>query len=232
MKAMILSAGLGTRLRPFTDALPKALIPYHGIPMIERVIHRLINEGFNEIIINIHHFADQIREFIAQKDHFGVRIEFSDETERLLDTGGGLINASWFFDDQKPFLVHNVDISTDLSLREMYHFHCSGTNLATLAVKKRISNRYLLFDEEGWLSGWEHVATGEKIITRPYRGHLEHLAFSGIQVISPELFPLVKAREVFSLVELYLRLSEENRIGYYSHDHSEWLDLGKIENLG
>ena len=147
MKAMIFAAGLGTRLYPITQSTPKALIKVKNIPLIEIVIRRLMMFGYNEIIINIHHHADQIEQFVQSKNDFGIRIAFSDERDKLLDTGGGLKKASWFFDDGKPFLVHNVDVISDIDLGQLMERHIASKALATLAVKTRPSSRYLLFNQ-------------------------------------------------------------------------------------
>ena len=140
MKAMIYAAGLGTRLKPLTDSKPKALIEIHGIPLIEIVLNKLIRAGYDEIIINVHHHAEQVIDFIKQHDNFGIRIEFSDERGLLLETGGGLKKASWFFNDLKPFLVHNVDVLSDIDLKDMYDCHVKNDALATLA---RSHKRYI-----------------------------------------------------------------------------------------
>src|SRR5210317_1542357 len=159
MKAMIFAAGLGTRLKPITNDRPKALAEIHGTPLIEIVIRRLINCGFNDIIINVHHFADKVLDFLASKNNFGINLQISDERGELLDTGGGLKKASWFFDDGKAFLVHNVDTLTDIDLLDYYHFHQKNNALATLLVRHRPGSRFFLFDENSILSGWENVLT-------------------------------------------------------------------------
>ena len=151
MKAMIFAAGLGTRLRPLTDTLPKALVPISGKPLLQHTIEKLKRAGFDEIIINIHHFGQQIIDFVAENQSFGIRIEFSDERDKLLDTGGGIKKAAWFFNDGEPFLVHNVDILSNIDLRELLAFQKGSSSVATLVCSKRQTSRYLLFEGSGHL---------------------------------------------------------------------------------
>jgi NDP-sugar pyrophosphorylase family protein len=231
MKAIIFAAGKGTRLKPFTDTIPKALVEINGVTLLETTIKKLILFGFNEIIINVHHFADQVIEFLKEKNNFGIRIEISDERDLLLDTGGGLKKASKFFDDNKPFLAHNVDIISNVNLKDMYEFHINSNVLATVAVKDRESQRYFLFNEAGILSGWGNTKTNEEIITRPKSTPLTKLAFSGIHVINPAIFSLMPEENVFSITNFYLNLSCLHNINAYKHDETFWIDLGKVENL-
>ena len=161
MKAMIFAAGLGTRLRPITDSIPKALVPVAGKTLLEHVIEKLSNEGFDELIINVHHHAEKIIDFLAEHHNFGLHIEISDEREMLLDTGGGIRKAAEFFNDGKPFLIHNVDILSNANLKALYEKHIASDNIATLLVKDRETSRYLLFNEEQRLQGWMNVKTGE-----------------------------------------------------------------------
>jgi len=231
MKAFILAAGLGTRLRPLTDKTPKALIQINGVTLVEIIIKRLISFGFDSIIINVHHYADQVINFIQAKNYFGIDIEFSDERKLLLDTGGGLKKASAFFNDQKPFLVHNVDILSDINLTELYNYHLTSTSIATLAVQNRKSSRYFLFDDEKNLCGWKNENTLETKITRQPAGTLTHFAFSGIQVINPKIFPFMPKNNIFSLVDLYLSIASKEQISYFDHSRSLFLDLGKKENI-
>ena len=231
MRAFLLAAGLGTRLKPLTDATPKALIQINGVPLLELIIKRLILFGFNSIIINVHHFGDQVINFLKEKNNFGVEIEISDERNKLLDTGGGLKKVSAFFNDNKPFLVHNVDILSDLNLSELYQYHLISDSIATLAVQNRKSSRYFLFDKEKNLCGWKNEKTLETKITREPAGSLTQLAFSGIQIIDPKIFELMPGKNIFSLVELYLSIASKERITYFDHTGSVFLDLGKKENL-
>ena len=229
---MIFAAGLGTRLRPLTDTLPKALIPVAGVPMLERIIRRLESFGFHDIIINVHHFAEHIIDFLHSNHNFGINIQVSHERDVLLDTGGGLKYAAWFFDDDKPFLVHNVDILTDLDLGDFYRTHLQSSALATLAVKQRPGSRFLLFNREHVLCGWKNTATGEVKMSRPIPEiDLIPLAFSGIHVIDPEIFTLMPEQQVFSMTPWYLDLASHHTILAYRHDDSLWLDIGKKESL-
>jgi len=231
MKALILAAGFGTRLQPITDSKPKALVEINGITLLEFTIRRLIKFGFNQIIINVHHFAEQIINFLDEKNNFGIEIEISDERDLLLDTGGGLKKASWFFDDGKPFLIHNVDILSDVDLSQFYNSHLNSDSIATLAVQKRKSSRYFLFDDEKYLCGWENVKTNERKITRQPNGKLAQLAFSGIHMADPSIFKLIPPEKVFSIVDFYLSIASQNRISYFDHSNSLFIDLGKKENL-
>lgn len=231
MKAMIFAAGLGTRLKPLTNNKPKALIEINGKPLLEIVIERLKTYGYNEIIINIHHFAYQVTDFLRQKKNFNIRIEISDETNLLLDTGGGLKKAACFFNDGLPFLVHNVDIFSDINLTELYETHINSRSVSTLAVRKRKSSRYFLFDENTQLCGWENVKTGDKIISRYSSAELTQLAFSGIQVVSPSIFKYIKDEGVFSITNTYIKLCADHKITGFLHNDSFWMDLGNPENI-
>jgi len=229
MKAMIFAAGLGTRLRPLTNDKPKALVEIKGKTLLEITITHLIKNGYEEIIINIHHFAEQVIDFLKQ-NNFKARIEISDESEKLLDTGGGLKKAKWFFDDSNPFLVHNVDIINDIGLRKIYQTHLTNSSIATLAVRKRKSSRYLLFDEDEILCGWENINTGERIISQD-RDSLTQLAFSGIHIIDPALFKYFPEDDKFSIIDVYLEAAKNERIKAFPHNNSFWQDVGRIEDL-
>ena len=233
MKALIFAAGLGTRLKPLTDTMPKALVPIDGKPLLEHVILKLKAAGFNQIIVNVHHFPDQIIEFLKSKNNFDLRIEISDERDKLLDTGGGVKNAKWFFDDGKPFLVHNVDILSNIDLQSLYQQHLETSPLATLVVSGRDTFRYFLFDEEARLKGWINEKTGE---VRP--DHLTHtelynkLAFSGIQVLSPDVFKLMEHfPDHFSIVDFYLRNAAQQQIKAYVPHALKMIDVGKLNVL-
>jgi NDP-sugar pyrophosphorylase family protein len=231
MRAMIFAAGLGTRLRPITNDRPKALAEISGTPILEIVIKRLIAHGFKDIIVNVHHFADRVIEFLESKNNFGINLQISDERDHLLDTGGGLKKASWFFSDNKPFLVHNVDTLTDVDLLDYYEYHKKNRALATLLVRHRPGSRFFLFDKGRRLSGWENVVTNEKIITRQSVDPLEQIAFSCLHVIDPKIFELFTESGCFSIIDTYLRLADEHKIMGYVDDQSYWLDIGTPEKL-
>ena len=230
MKAMILAAGLGTRLRPLTEERPKALVELNGKPLLQILIERLKKFDVSEIIVNVHHFGKQIIDFVQQRDSFGLRIEFSVE-DTLLDTGGGLKKAAWFFDDGRPFLVHNVDVLTDLDYRRMLAYHREKNALATLAVRRRKTTRYFLFDDNLRLCGWRNTAEGRETLTRPPLSGLREYSFMGVHIVSPRLLTLLNETGTFSIVQAYLRLAESRRIVAFSADEYRWLDLGKKENL-
>jgi len=230
MKAMIFAAGLGTRLSPLTDNTPKALVKIGGTPLLEVLIKKFIRLDIKDIIINVHHFAPQIYSFLKNNNSFGINIQISDESDVLLDTGGGIKKASWFFEDNETFLVYNVDILSDIDLETMINQNNRLGVLATLAVRNRITSRYLLFDGNGILSGWENRKTGQKIISQDV-SPLVPMAFSGIHIINPEIFNLLTESGKFSIINAYLRLSEENIIKAYDHSESLWLDVGTVEKL-
>lgn len=231
MKAMILAAGLGTRLRPLTNDKPKALVEINGEPILGILIKRLINSGFDEMIINVHHFASQVIEFIERNQSFGISIAISDETDLLLDTGGGLKKAGWFFDDGKPFLVYNADILSDMNLKKLVAAHTESGALATLVVRERESSRYFLFDDNMQLCGWENRRTNERKISRQQASGLRPYAFSGIHVISPGMFKHISETGVFSIVDMYLRLASDHKILAYPENDSLWVDMGKMQGL-
>ena len=233
MKAMILAAGLGTRLRPLTDDRPKALVEVAGRTLLEIAICRLRNVGVREVIVNTHHYADMVADYLRAHDGFGLRIEISRE-EDLLDTGGGLKKAAHFFlegNSQEPFLLHNVDVISTIDLARMMQFHTEQNALATLAVQDRETSRYLLFDEGGELCGRRAGRDGKADLVRPARA-TQALAFSGIHVISPQIFSKMKEEGAFSIIPLYLRLAAEGeRVAAFRVDEYYWRDLGRAENV-
>jgi NDP-sugar pyrophosphorylase family protein len=231
MKAMILAAGVGSRLRPLTETCPKALIDINGTPVLEIVLTRLIKAGCTEIIINVFHLADMIVDFLRATKNFGIRIEISREKE-LLDTGGGLKKAAAFFDDGQAFFLHNVDVLSNIDLKEMYRHHVENGALATLAVQSRQSRRYFLFDELDRLCGWEALAENKKILARTPEGNVARLAFNGIHVISPEIFARMNETGAFSINQTYLRLAGEGeKILAFRMDNHYWQDIGRLEKL-
>ena len=231
MKAMIFAAGFGTRLYPLTAGCPKALIEIAGIPLLELVITRLRSYGCCELVINVHHFADQIVRFLQKKHNFGLEIQISYESDMLLDTGGGLKRAAQFFADGAPFLVHNVDIISDIDLHAFYNSHLKSSALATLAVTTRPSTRCLLFNQDFVLCGWQNRKTGERKLVRNAQTELVPLAFSGIHVIDPAIFDLMPEHDVFSIIDVYLETAATKRIVAFQHDSTYWIDVGKKDNL-
>lgn len=230
---MIFAAGLGTRLKPLTDNLPKALVPIADKPLLEHVIMKLKAAGFDEIIVNVHHFPELIIDFLKQNENFGIRIEVSNEREELLDTGGGIRKAAWFFDDGKPFLVHNVDILSNVDLKELYNQHLTKDALATLVVSKRDTFRYLLFNDNKRLCGWINEKTGE---TKPKRisdiSGFNKLAFAGIQMLSPKVFDIMnKLGAKFPIMDFYLSNAEKEIICGFVPTDFKMMDVGKLDVL-
>ena len=231
MKAMILAAGLGTRLKPFTDKHPKALALVNGKTILQRNIEYLSTFGIKEVIVNVHHFADQIIDLIKMNNGFGSNISFSDETEEVLETGGGIKKAAWFFEKEKhSFVVINVDILTDMDLKKMILQHEKNNPVATLAVTSRFTSRYFLFDEFDHLCGWKNEKTGERKISRESKNYIQK-AFSGIHIISPKIFPLIKMKGKFSMVDVYLELAKTQMIDAFDHSDSKFIDVGKPESI-
>jgi NDP-sugar pyrophosphorylase family protein len=231
MKAMIFTAGLEGQLHPQPSDRPMALVRVNNEPLLGLLIRRLADSGFSEIIVNVHHFADRIIDFLTRNDNFGISIEVSDETDLQLDTGGGLKRVQWFFDDDRPFLVYNLEILSDIDLGVLYDDHAKSGALATLVVRSRESSRLMLFNDDMQLRGWENTETGETRMAGPGGMQLQRFAFSRIQVVSPEIFSLITERGAFPLAELYLRLAGENLIRGYLENESIWMDLGKKEGM-
>jgi NDP-sugar pyrophosphorylase family protein len=233
MKAMILAAGLGTRLRPLTDDRPKALVEIAGRTLLEMTLSRLRGYGICEVIVNVHHFADMILAYLKANDNFGMRIAISRE-EVLLDTGGGLKKAAYFFSGDahrldEPFILHNVDVISTIDLARMVQFHTENRALATLAVQNRVTTRYLYFDEQLQLCG--RRAGSDKEFVRP-TPQAQALAFSGIHVISPRLLAMMTEEGAFSVMTSYLRLAAQHeKILAFRADEYYWRDLGRPENV-
>ena len=233
-KAMILAAGLGTRLRPLTNDRPKALVEVAGQTLLEITLRRLHEFGVRDVIVNVHHFADMVVEYLKKNDNFAMHVEVSREDE-LLDTGGGLKKAAWFFleDSQSgdpPFILHNVDVISTIDLARMIALHGERRALATLAMHDRETSRYLLFDEQDGLCGRRH-GRGEPQMARPTR-HARALAFSGVHVISRRFLSEMTERGAFSIIDSYLRLATQGeRIIAFHAEESYWRDLGTRENV-
>jgi len=235
VKAMILAAGLGTRLRPLTDDRPKALVEIAGRTLLEITVTRLKSFGVRELIINAHHFADMVIDYLKANQNFGIRIEISRE-EVLLDTGGGLKKAAHFFLEDpraidEPFILHNVDVVSTIDLSKMVQFHREHSALATLAVQERETSRYLLFDEKQELCGRRAGRTSRAEMARPCNDP-HPLAFCGVHVISPRFLTMMIEEGIFSIIAPYLRLAAQNeKILAFRADDYYWQDLGKPENL-
>jgi len=231
MKGMILAAGLGTRLKPFTDEHPKSLVVINGKTLLQRNIEYLAKFGIKEVIINVHHFPEQIKGILEKKKGFGSNIIISDESDAILETGGGLKKAGWFFtDSNQPFVVMNVDVLTDLDLKAMIDDHKNLQPVATLAVTTRHTSRYFLFDEMPNLCGWRNEKTGEQKISREATKYYSK-AFSGIHVISPKIFSLIKMEGKFSIVDVYLEIAKTFAITAFDHSTSKFIDVGKPESV-
>ena len=261
MKAFILSAGLGTRLKPMTETIPKALVEVNGKPLLQSLIENVKKNGCTDFVVNVHHFADLVVDFLKANQNFGVNIEISDERETLLDTGGAILNAKNFLENEPFFLVHNVDILSDIDLDKMAKHHVKSGALATLAVRDRESGRKFLFDENLCLRGWQNTKTGEYrhcgehsevrhcgldpqshshskgipafagMTVKETHERLTPLAFSGIHIISSEIFKHINQQGKFSIVETYLDLGKTFDIRGFQHDSDFWLDVGKPQDL-
>jgi NDP-sugar pyrophosphorylase family protein len=231
MKAMIFAAGLGTRLRPLTNDRPKALVEVKGIPLLEINIKRLIKLfDVTEIIINVHHFAEKIEDFLRKNNDFGIRIATSHEMEKPLETGGGLKKAAWFFDDNKPFFICNADILSNIDLHAMYKAHVESQALATYAIQQRDTSRYMLHDTEGVMCGWMNTKTKDIKLGR-FTPQLKMYSFSCFHVVNPAIFQYFPDDDYFTIIDFYLSLCEKHTIIGYPHYDDVWCDIGKPETL-
>lgn len=237
MNAFIFAAGLGTRLKPLTDTMPKALVPVGGKPLLAHVIEKLKAAGCKKIVINIHHFGEMIIDYVKSQNNFGVEILFSDERQMLLETGGAIKHAVDLLGDE-PFLIHNVDILSNVDLKALIAAHSEANSAATLLVSKRNSTRALLFSPEGSLTAWTNKTTGE--VKSPYENikiassvtGLEEFAFSGIHIFSPRLFKYFGAYpEKFSIIDFYLNTCKDEKIKAYTQEGLQLLDVGKLDSL-
>jgi NDP-sugar pyrophosphorylase family protein len=230
MKGMILAAGLGTRLKPWTDHHPKALAVVNGKSLLQRNIEYLQHFGIKEVIVNVHHFAGQIIEAIDKNQGWGSNITISDETGEILETGGGLKKASWYLQGETCFVLMNVDILTDLNVTAMIQQHQNSTAIATLAVTERNTSRYFLFNAKSELCGWRNINTNEEKIVRP-SADLHQKAFSGIHVISGAIFQHLSRQGKFSMVDAYLDLAKHHFIQGFDHSETNFIDVGKPESI-
>lgn len=229
MKAMIFAAGMGTRLKPFTDSHPKALAQVNGVPLLERNIKYLQGYGINDFVINIHHFGGQILAFLAENDNFGANIEISNESEELLETGGGLLFAKRFLENEKTFLIMNVDILTDLNISNFIRLHETKGAMITLAVSDRDSSRKLLFNDNMYLKGWKNLKDNKKkVVGGIFK--LRELAFSGVHCVNSEIFEKMTRTGKFSIMDEYMDLMKEDIIIGYQHT-SNLIDVGKPESI-
>ncbi len=228
--AMIFAAGLGTRLKPFTNNHPKALAVINGKPLLQRNIEYLQQFGIKNVIVNVHHFAKQIVDIIDQNNGWGSNITISDETDAVLETGGGLHKAGWYFKDVENFVVMNADILTDMDLNAMLQFHLAEKPIATLAVSNRSSSRYFLFDDNDVLCGWQNDKTGEQRMSKPVTA-FHKKAFSGIHVINKSLLQNITQQGKFSMVDVYLELAKTHTIKGFDHSQSKFIDVGKPESI-
>ena len=229
MKAMIFAAGMGTRLQPFTDNHPKALAQVNGVPLLERNIKYLQSYGINDFVINIHHFGGQILAFLAENDNFGANIEISNESDELLETGGGLLFAKRFLENEKNFLIMNVDILTDLNITNFINIHELKGGMVTLAVSDRDSTRKLMFNDKMYLKGWKNLTTNKKTVVGGIF-KLRELAFSGVHCVNSEIFTKITRTGKFSIVDEYLDLMKEDIIIGYQHT-ANLIDVGKPESV-
>jgi NDP-sugar pyrophosphorylase family protein len=231
MKAMVFAAGLGTRLKEETQNKPKALVKIDGKPLLQHAIEKLKKEGFSEVVVNVHHFSELVIEFLNAND-FGIPVHISDETDKLLDTGGGLKKAASFLNADEPVLIYNVDVISNLKLQNLIEYHNNAGALATLVVRDRKTQRYFKFDREKRLVGWLNKKTGEKKIAISENFEQSSgMAFSGIHVVSPEIFKLMPDKDRFSITDFYLELTKNHLIKGYFDESEIWMDVGKPEEL-
>ena len=226
---MIFAAGIGTRLQPFTDNHPKALAQVNGVPLLERNIKYLQSYGINDFVINIHHFGGQILAFLAENDNFGANIEISNESDELLETGGGLLFARRFLENEKTFLIMNVDILTDLNITNFINIHELKGGMVTLAVSDRDSTRKLMFNDKMYLKGWKNLTTNKKTVVGGIF-KLRELAFSGVHCVNSEIFTKITRTGKFSIMDEYLDMMKEDIIIGYQHT-ANLIDVGKPESV-
>ncbi len=232
MKALIFAAGVGSRLASETHNKPKALVKIGSKTLLQIVIEKLAAFGISEMVVNVHHYPNKIIRFLEQHNNFGVHITISDERKKLLETGGGLKKAAPLLAGNEPILIHNVDILHDINFQHIVDFHTRSKSLATIAVRKRETQRYFLFNEEMELAGWKNKQTGEvKLCDKNDKNTLTELAFSGVHIIDPSIFKYISQTGKFSIVDVYLQLAKTHKIsGFY--DTSElWMDVGKPDQL-
>ena len=229
-EAMIFAAGMGTRLKPLTDKIPKALVEAGGKSLLEHAVLKLRDSGVKLIVVNVHHHHEQVKQFIRERN-FKVEIQISDEKDQLLETWGGLKKAGIFFSKKHPVILYNVDVITDLDLKKMWTFHIEKKALATLAIRTRKTSRYLYFNNRQILTGWENTKTGEKTVCRNDMSNSAKYGFSGIHIVEPRVFNLTDHAKPVSLTNIYLKLAKKHDIYGFVHDQGYWYDAGKIPEL-
>jgi len=230
-KAFIPAAGLGTRLGDLTKSKPKALVEVNGIPMLELTIERLKKAGVNKFLVNVHHFGDEVINFIQQKKQFGVDLQISDERSKLLDTGGALVKAKSFFKGNEPVLVHNVDVISEIDYDELFSLHKKNDACASLCVRERKSTRSLLFSQLMQLKGWTNFTTGEiKWVSEALQNY-QAFAYSGVYLLEPEFVDRIPFNGKFSIIDTWLEMAKTERIFGYLDLSPNWFDLGTPEKL-
>ena len=232
MQALLLCAGLGTRMKHLTKDTPKALVPVNGKPLIAWNLEKLKKAGFQKVIVNVHHYAQQIKDYLKEQDYFGLDIQISDESKQLLETGGAIKHARNYIDTVEPLLIHNVDIITDLDLTDLMASHQANDGIATLAVRSRQTSRYLIFEEESLhLTGWTNIKTKETKLSRVTTLMVANFGFSGVHVIDPSLFDFFSKEKAFSIIEVYLKAARTKNVYAYPHEKDIWYDVGKPESV-
>jgi len=232
MQALLLCAGLGSRMKHLTEDKPKALVPVNGKPLLAWNLEKLKAAGFTRVVVNVHHFAEQILGYLKDQDNFGLEIHISDERSQLLDTGGAVKKAISYLDSSEPLLIHNVDIITDIDLPKMMETHIAGDQIATLAVRSRKTSRYLMFEEDTMhLTGWTNIVTNEVKLSRITTMMVANFGFSGVHIVSSDLFDYFPEIDSFSMIDVYLKAAKLKNILAYPHDDDIWLDVGKPENI-
>ncbi len=230
MNALIFAAGLGSRLKDLTKEIPKALVEVNGKPMLWHAIQKLTTVGVRRIVVNVHHHAQKVEEYIGELQFDGVEIVVSNEEDELLETGGGLLKAAPLFIKDEPIILYNADVVTGVDLQDMIDYHTNHEGIATLMVKHRMTSRYFLFDDQMCLSGWENVKTREQIVTRPSQ-HMSSYAFSGIHVVNPEILSMLGEVRKFSIVQGYLEISSQKNVYGWKDWDEYWFDVGTPEKL-
>ncbi len=230
MKALIFAAGLGTRLQPLTNTTSKSLVSVNGTPMLQLIIERLQRQGINDFVINIYHFGQQILDFLKKSQNFGANIQISDERELLLDTGGGLKKAECFFKGEDYFLIHNVDIFSEINILELENQHKKNRPLVTMAVQERDAGRKLGFNENMELKAWKNFKTNETIFVDKENENIEFMAFSGIHIVSNDIFKLLPPDKAYPIIPEYLKIAKSNKILAYKHSEPVF-DLGSRERI-